>query len=140
MEDRDPISVLAGTGLKVYLYLLTKDDYTGVREVQRALGFKSPSTARHHLERLTELGLAVKSSRGYRALPPKGVLREVVIVKGRLLPRNLFLAGFLAGALTVYSLLPGRDPAAIIILLISTIIQLYNTARFYQSLRRLLGK
>lgn len=139
MEERDPISILAGTSLKVYLYLLSKNDYVGVREVQRALGFKSPSTARHHLERLSELGLVRKSSRGYKALPPKGLLKEVVIVKGRLLPRNLFLAGFLAGALAIYSLLPGRDPAAIVILLIATIIQAYNTARFYKSIKRMLS-
>jgi hypothetical protein len=33
---------------------------TGIREAQRALGFKSPSLAQYHLEKLLSLGLATK--------------------------------------------------------------------------------
>ena len=139
-EGRDPVEVLAGTSLKVYLYVLAKGDYVGVRELQRAMGFKSPSTARHHLDRLVELGLLEKDSRGYRARPPRGLLAEFRLIRGRLLPKTAFLAAFLAGSTIAYALLPGRDPVAVIILVIATILEAVNAWNLYSTLRRMLRR
>ncbi|MCE4601281.1 MAG: LexA family transcriptional regulator [Desulfurococcales archaeon] len=139
-EERDPVAVLGGTALRVYMYLLSRDDFVGVRDLQRALGFKSPSTARHHLERLAELGLLKKSSTGYKALPPKGILREIIVIKGRLLPRSIFVTGFLIAATIAYVLLPGRDPAASILLAVASILQSTNTYRLYKSIKNIIKK
>ena len=138
-DERDPLITLGGTALKVYMYLLSKRDYVGVRELQRAMGFKSPSTARHHLERLVEVGLAEKSSHGYKALPPQGILREVVVVRGKMIPRSMFITGFLVASTIAYILLPGRDLVASILLVVVSLLQSINTLAFYRSLKKTLS-
>ena len=139
-EGRDPVELLAGTSLKVYLYVLTRSGYVGVRELQRAMGFKSPSTARHHLDRLTELGLLERSSRGYKAKPPKGLLAEFYAFKGVLLPRTSFLTAFLGAATIAYGILPGRDPVALVILVIATILEALYSVNLYRMVRKLLSR
>lgn len=134
--DRDPVEALAGTGLEVYLYLLEKGGPAGVREVQRAMGFRSPSTARHHLERLVELGLARRTSEGYVALPPRGLLSNYIVVRGRLLPRALFAAGFTGASAVAYALLPGRDPVAVVLLAASALLTLWEAVELYRSAPR----
>ncbi len=58
-------SELKGKTLLVYWYLIQQPTHTvGIREVQRALGFSSPSIAVHHLEKLQDLGLATKKGTG----------------------------------------------------------------------------
>lgn len=53
---------LRGKTLRVYWYLLKHggEHPIGVREVQRSLGFSSPSVALHHLEKLRDLKLLDK--------------------------------------------------------------------------------
>ena len=138
-ERRDPVEVLAGTSLRVYLYLLRKGDWAGVREVQRAIGFRSPSTAKHHLDRLVDLGLAEKSTMGYRARPPRGLLGMYVSLRGSLVPKTVFLSGFLTGATLAYTLLPGRDPVAAAILAMATITSWLVSASLYRALRPIVG-
>lgn len=58
MAARDGID-LKGNTLRAYTYLF-KVQRCGVREAQRALGFKSPSLAQYHLEKLVSLELAQK--------------------------------------------------------------------------------
>ena len=137
-EGGDPIAVLGGTALRVYLYLLAAGRPVGVRELQRALGFKSPSTARHHLERLASLGLAVRGPRGYVAVKPSGLLGEFIALSGRILPRSLFLAGLLLGGSIAYTLLPARDPRALVVLWASTTASLWWTLRLYRALKALM--
>ncbi|MGI0079858.1 MAG: hypothetical protein ACRECH_09550 [Nitrososphaerales archaeon] len=50
---------LKGNTLRVYTYLF-KVQRSGIREAQRTLGFKSPSLAQYHLDKLVTLGLATK--------------------------------------------------------------------------------
>lgn len=54
---------LKGNTLRVYTYLF-KVKRSGIREAQRKLGFKSPSLAQYHLDKLVEMGLATKDSSG----------------------------------------------------------------------------
>jgi DNA-binding transcriptional ArsR family regulator len=137
LEEKDPIALLGGTGLKVYLYLLRSKKPMGIREIQRALGFKSPSTARHHLERLVELGLARREGWGYVALRPKGLLEDFIVIQGSLYPKSLFLLGFLVTSLIGYSLLPGRDLRAVVIIAIATIISFIEVIRSYLAIRKM---
>ncbi|MEM4726872.1 MAG: hypothetical protein QXD04_01275, partial [Candidatus Bathyarchaeia archaeon] len=63
-DDLQIESELKGKTLLVYMYLLkTNRPSIGVREVQRALKFSSPSVAAYHLNKLEELGL-VEGVRG----------------------------------------------------------------------------
>lgn len=105
---KDPLRELGGTALQVYLYMLLRGDRVGVREVQRALGFRSPSTARHHLERLVALGLAVKTGDGYAAVRPReGLLSLYTFYSGKIIPRTVaVLAGLIAYTAYIASIDP----------------------------------
>jgi len=62
-------SNLKGKALLVYWYLLRRPDFkAGVREIQRSLGFSSPSIAIHHLNKLVNLGLVEKTKTGEHIL------------------------------------------------------------------------
>ena len=88
-------SELKGKTLLVYMHILkSKESSVGVRAVQRALGFSSPSVSSYHLNKLKDLGL-VESIRGDYSLIREvrvGVLKQFVSVGGVLLPRYLFYA------------------------------------------------
>ena len=88
-------SELKGKTLLVYMHILkSKESSVGVRAVQRALGFSSPSVSSYHLNKLKDLGL-VESIRGDYSLIREvrvGVLKQFVSVGGIMLPRYLFYA------------------------------------------------
>lgn len=89
---------LRGKTWKVYWLLLKSGSPMGVREVQRALHLSSPNIARHHLERLRELGLVRKQNMGgpYSMVAEVkiGVLRHFIKLGRLLFPRYLFYAVF----------------------------------------------
>jgi len=138
-KESDPLLLLGGTGLRVYLFLLRKGGFVGVRELQRSLGFRSPSTARHHLERLVDLGLARKTSQGYIAVKPKGLLSMYITISGFFLPRMVFIAVFSIVATVIYSILPGSDVAAIIVMSFISILLLFESLRLHRSLKRIVN-
>jgi DNA-binding transcriptional ArsR family regulator len=77
--------------LLVYWLVLEKGP-VGLRDVQRLVGFSSPSTAVYHLERLKARGLVDKNIEGrYHAVKSKktGVFRFYVLIGRRLLPKSL---------------------------------------------------
>jgi DNA-binding transcriptional ArsR family regulator len=134
----DPLAQLSGTALKAYLTLLKAKRPLGVRELQRRLGLRSPSTARHHLERLVQLGLAERRGDGYVAVPPKhGLLKVYMVIYRRLIPRSLILTAFLAASTAAYTLAPGSDPAAAAILAVATALSAYETALQLKAAREL---
>jgi DNA-binding transcriptional ArsR family regulator len=107
-RDEDLIEAeLKGKTMLVYIHLLRVNrPSVGVREVQRALGFSSPSVAAYHLNKLRNLGL-VDSERGdYRLVREVkiGVLRQFVTVGGFMLPRLLFYAVLVTTMLATYIL------------------------------------
>jgi DNA-binding transcriptional ArsR family regulator len=88
-------SELKGKTLLVYWYLLQRSTHSvGVREVQRALKFSSPSIAVHHLQKLQDLGLVEK----------KGTGEYVLFTKmGRfMVPRYLFYSVLFTTMLATY--------------------------------------
>ena len=89
---------LRGKAWRVYWFLLKNGNPVGVREVQRALHFSSPSVAFHHLEQLRELGLVQKQEiGGHYSLVSEvkiGVLRHYVKLGKLLFPRYFFYALF----------------------------------------------
>lgn len=104
---------LHGKTLQLYLYMLKSGDGAsfGVRQVQRALGFKSPSIALYHLDKLKGLGLIAKDENGEYKLAKEvdvGVLKLYVKVSRFRLPRFLIYAVFTTGLLVTYILLYPR--------------------------------
>ncbi|MCL2288061.1 MAG: hypothetical protein FWC33_02615 [Candidatus Bathyarchaeota archaeon] len=89
---------LRGKAWKVYWFILKKGEPVGVREVQRALHFSSPSIANHHLEQLCELGLVAKQDVGGQYVlvgeVKIGVLRHYVKLGKLMFPRFFFYALF----------------------------------------------
>jgi len=106
-------SELKGKTLLVYWYLLGSSGSTvGVREVQRSLGFSSPSVAAYHLDKLHELGLVGKSRTGEYSLEQEvrvGVLRLFTRLGRFLVPRYLFYSAWFSTMLTVYLALYGQS-------------------------------
>ena len=54
---------IKGNTLRVYLFLL-KQGPSELREVQRGLGFSTPSLASYHLDKLVSIGYASQTERG----------------------------------------------------------------------------
>jgi hypothetical protein len=88
---------LRGKTLTVYLYLLKHGKAVGVREIQKELGFSSPSVAFHHLDKLVGLGVVEKDAYERYVLARKvdsGILHSFVSIAGLNLPRLGFYAAF----------------------------------------------
>lgn len=99
-------SALKGKTLLVYWYLLQQPTHSaGAREVQRSLGFSSPSIAVHHLEKLQDLGLIQKKGTGEYVLEGEvkvGILRFFTRMGHFLVPRYLFYSILFTTMLTAY--------------------------------------
>jgi predicted DNA-binding transcriptional regulator len=99
-------SQLKGKTLLVYWYLLQQSTHSvGVREVQRALKFSSPSIAVHHLQKLQDLGLVDKKGTGEYVLQEEvkvGILRFFMHMGRFFVPRYLFYSVLFTTMLTVY--------------------------------------
>lgn len=107
MSSREELYALRGKTLQVYVYLLRRREPVGIRELQRALKFSSPSVAHHHLEKLRDMGIIARDESGrYRASEKVdvGILRMFILLGGRLVPRLLFYAVFFTTLLTLYLL------------------------------------
>ena len=99
-------SELKGKTLLVYWYLIQQPTHTvGVREVQRALSFSSPSIAVHHLEKLQDLGLVKKKGTGEYFLEEEvkvGILKFFMHMGRFVVPRYLFYSMLFSTMLTAY--------------------------------------
>ena len=96
--------LLQGRTMTVYSLLLTRDAM-GVREIQRELGFSSPSLSKHHLTKLEGAGLVSKNPHGEYSVSKSvrvGSLTLFVRIGKRFLPRFIFLATLFIGMLLVY--------------------------------------
>jgi predicted DNA-binding transcriptional regulator len=105
-------SQLKGKTLLVYWHMLRSPHTTfGVREIQRSLGFSSPSVAAHHLDKLLELGLIDKTGTGEYFLAQEvkvGLLRFFTRLGRFLVPRYLFYSVWFSTMLTIYVLFYGH--------------------------------
>jgi hypothetical protein len=105
LDDAHIESELKGKTLLVYMHILkSRQDTVGVREVQRTLGFSSPSVAAYHLQKLQDLGLIENAYGDYRLIKEVkvGVLRSFVSLGGIMLPRYLFYAVLVTSMLVTF--------------------------------------
>ena len=96
---------LRGKTLQVYLHLLRTGSAVGVREIQKDLGFSSPSVAFHHLDKLINLGIIERDEYERYVLVKKvdaGILHSFVNVAGLTLPRLGFYAAFFTTIAAAY--------------------------------------
>lgn len=109
MNEADLETSLKGKTLRVYIYLLKKSgSKVGVREVQRALKFSSPSLAAYHLDKLVSLGLADKTATGEYFLRQEvkiGILKLFVRMGRYMIPRFAFYAVWMTSMLITYIVL-----------------------------------
>ena len=110
--DRDRVEYeLRGKTLKVYAHLLRVDS-SGVREIQRDLGFSSPSIALHHLEKLERLGVVGQDNVGRYFIARKvdvGILSAFASIGRLTLPRLGFYAAFFTTIAIAYMLESGAS-------------------------------
>jgi hypothetical protein len=95
VADVDNEEQISGNTLRVYWYILKRRETCGVREVQRALGFSSSSSAYYHLEKLANKGFLIKDKYGTYQANSKaktGIISPFVIVYGFLFLRQLVYA------------------------------------------------
>jgi hypothetical protein len=98
-------SELKGKTLLVYMHMLKKpNDPMGVREIQRELGFSSPSVSSYHLNKLQELGLVDNVYGDYKLVKDikVGVLKQFITLGGLILPRYLFYAVLMTTMLVTF--------------------------------------
>jgi len=106
-------SELKGKTLLVYWNLLkSSGSRVGVREVQRKLGFSSPSVAVYHLDKLMSLGLVEKTVTGEYVLISEvktGLLRFFTRLGRFLVPRYLFYSVWFTTMLISYIIFYGQS-------------------------------
>jgi DNA-binding transcriptional ArsR family regulator len=139
-DDRGLVDkLLKGRTMSVYALLLSSGEM-GVRDVQRALGFSSPSLALHHLTKLSELDLVTKDTDGiYRVKKTVRVGSLSLFIKfgSHLLPRFVFLGTLFSAMLVVYLIgfaswpLTGGDIMFITMSLIAILLSFYETWRIW---------
>jgi len=134
-------SELKGKTLLVYWHMLkTPTSSVGVREIQRALHFSSPSIAAHHLEKLISLGLVDKSGTGEYYITQEvkvGLLRFFTRLGRFLVPRYLFYSIWFSTMLIVYLVFYGHDGSvhnlvAVIFGVLASLILWLETARLWK--------
>ncbi len=144
--EKDPIEVIGGSALKVYLVLLENGGPMGVRELQRRMGFKSPAAAKHHLDRLCRLGLVEKVEDGYVAVKPSSasILSMYMLFMGRMIPRTLPIAAFAVATLVTYIVLRivcgvSSELTLLVVLVLLTVMLIVYSLEMLYAIRRLRG-
>ena len=103
---------LTGKALQVYLYLLSKGQPCGVREIQRGVRLSSPSVAEYQIEKLVEMGVAERDQFGRARIVKKvnaRALKSHVVVRGFMFPRLALYAATFSAVAIAYSVLSGKS-------------------------------
>jgi hypothetical protein len=140
MSDQTVANKLKGNTLRVYWNLLNSSvEFIGPRQVQRELGFSSPSLAVYHLDKLLDLGLVEKKSGEYKIkeIVDVGVLKQFMKWKGVIIPRHVTYATLIS-TLFIFFLTQLRSINfyslfALIFGSLSTAIFWYESIRVWQS-------
>ncbi|HZD13117.1 MAG TPA: hypothetical protein VE177_06330, partial [Candidatus Binatus sp.] len=141
-EEEELAKQVAGeyNTFRVYLYML-KVSHSSSGQVQKALGFSSPTLAVHHLDKLSRLGLMDKQYDGTYQVRSKsfGILKLYVRTGRWILPRTIFFAvvfatmtaGFLFLSLTQQNTF---FLVALALSIVGLFYAVYETSRFYRIL------
>jgi hypothetical protein len=129
-------SELKGNTLRVYWALLNaRDGVIGVRELQRQLGFSSPTLSAYHLNKLVDLELVAKEISDYRLVRKVkvGILRQFIKLGTFMLPRYVLYAIMftilLVFLITQIKRFSFFSSFALMLGILSTVISWYETIR-----------
>lgn len=133
-------SELKGKTLLVYTHMLKQpNDPVGVREIQRELGFSSPSVSSYHLNKLQELGLVENEYGDYKLVKDikVGVLKQFITLGGVILPRYLFYAVLMTTMLMTYLIQTPYFPSSqyfttLMMGLVPSVILWYETIKIWK--------
>lgn len=133
-------SVLKGKTLLVYMHILKNPkEAVGVREIQRTLGFSSPSVSSYHLSKLKDLGLVENVYGDYKLVRvvKVGVLRQFITFGGVMLPRYMFYAVLMTTMLVTFLVqrpfFPTRDSITTLVMgIVPTGILWFETYRIWR--------
>jgi len=142
-KELKAFSELRGNTLRVYLCILRNGYPMGIREIQKKLGFSSPGLATYHLEKLENLELIQKTSRGYVLSKEVkvGALAQMVKFGSLLLPRYVFYLALFSTLFVLYLasswwrgsfVFEINSISAILLGLISIIIMTYECIRVWK--------
>ena len=98
-DNSNAQTVLKGKTLRVYRFIINQKNPARVRDMQRKLGFSSPSLVIYHLEKLKEEGLIKEEGLGY--VPDKVLLKNLIRFKNALIPRYFFYFLFFSMGLVI---------------------------------------
>jgi hypothetical protein len=140
MSEQTVENELKGNTLRVYWYLLKSSaEFIGPRQIQRELGFSSPSLAVYHLDKLLDLGLVEKNTGEYqlKKTVDVGILKQFMKWKGVIIPRHATYATMIS-TLFIFFLTQLKEINfyslfALIFGSLSTAIFWYETMRVWKS-------
>jgi DNA-binding transcriptional ArsR family regulator len=132
-ENKFPMK-LSGNTFRVYWYVLANSKKSvGVRAVQRAMGFSSPSTALYHLEKLRHCGLVSKddmgnyfAKRSIRSL----AMQNFIFLGNLIIPRHLIYAVLTTMISLVYFVLL-RDSLSYPLIVVSLLPSIISSMLFW---------
>jgi hypothetical protein len=133
---------LSGTTLLVYWYLLKKRQGCGVREIQRALGFASSSSAHYHLDKLAYRNILIRDEHGYYRINARAKIARIspfILIQGRVFPMQLFYAIATTGMCFAFLLLFWKSLTSTAILalcpgILAALIFWYDVVRIWHSM------
>lgn len=140
-DEKESVDI-SGNTLLVYYYLLKNRQECGVREIQRALGFSSSSSAHYHLEKLAQKGILTKDAYGNYKINGEVKVRLIerfFVFHGRIFPKQLIYAAATTSMCVFFTLLLWNSLTLTVILallpgLVASGILWYDTAKLWPSL------
>jgi len=129
-----------GNTLRVYLYLL-QAGVSELRDVQRNLGFSTPSLASYHLGRLIEAGYATQNEHGqYSAVSDrtKEILEGYTRVGAIVVPQLFFFAIFFTAVAGFFAFMSLSQPSYVPLLALTSVAMIlvlwYQTLKIWRRL------
>jgi len=131
---------IRGNTLRVYVYLL-RSGPSELREVQRTLGFSTPSLASYHLGKLVEAGYATQDEHGRYLVvqdATKDILDGYTKLGGFVVPQLFFFAVLFTAVIGFFGFMSLSHSAYVPLLVGSAIAMIlvfwYETARVWRRL------
>ncbi|MHA2218786.1 MAG: hypothetical protein ACXACY_22920 [Candidatus Hodarchaeales archaeon] len=117
-KKKEPLSTkvkIEGKTLDVYYFLLEQEGFHGVREIQRVMGYSSPSLAIYHLKKLVDARAVIRNEHGQYGIKKDevklGSMKDHVKFLAFWIPRIVIVFGImmLLGILGLFYLIMGLD-------------------------------
>ena len=99
MTQTRPDDILEGTTRRVFRYVYRQHDPVGIHDIQRGLGFSSPSLAHYHVSKLLKVGLLREEGEGYTV--NKTVFENMIRLRKTAFPLQAAYATFFLAAMII---------------------------------------